>query len=394
MSLRVSSGRSKKPAVREETFLTEEDFLRPLNDDETFLTADDFKNADNLQRDHIPAGKILWKQVFRKGDIRGKAAWKLENSANLRRNGVITGTRKWPNGRIPYVISNQYNERERAVLARSFQSYHDKTCIRFVPRTAVDNDYLYIGKIDGCYSDVGRAGGRQELSLDNGCLQYDTAIHELMHSVGFYHEHERWDRDEHITILWHNIDREAYDQFGKVDLAESSYYGQLYDYYSIMHYDSLAFSKNGFETMVAKASEMTPVIGAAIDFSPIDVLKMNLMYQCTDLKTGTSPAVPLPLPTPSEILENKKDSRTKSIEPTQKIEDEDCRDRTNLCWRWSDRCKSFFFEKIMQEFCALSCGFCVPKKPQGLPNSVSKASPPAFASTILTKSSTSYLNHG
>lgn len=45
---------------------------------------------------------------------------------------------------------------------------------------------------------------------------------------------------------------EAYDQFGRVDLTESSYYGQPYDYYSIMHYDSLAFSKNGFETLVAK----------------------------------------------------------------------------------------------------------------------------------------------
>ncbi|KAK6050195.1 astacin [Cooperia oncophora] len=91
-----------------------------------------------------------------------------------------------------------------------------------------------------------------------------------MHSVGFYHEHERWDRDSHITILWQNIDREAYDQFGKVDLSESSYYGQMYDYYSIMHYDSLAFSKNGFETMVAKRPEMTAT----------DILKMNLMYQC------------------------------------------------------------------------------------------------------------------
>lgn len=36
-----------------------------------------------------------------------------------------------------------------------------------------------------------------------------------------------------------------------------------------VHYDSLAFSKNGFETMVAKAPEMTAVIGAAIDFSPV-----------------------------------------------------------------------------------------------------------------------------
>ena len=69
-----------------------------------------------------------------------------------------------------------------------------------------------------------------------------------------------------------------------MDLSESSYYGQGYDYYSselslllliiplsfpVMHYDSLAFSKNGFETMVAKRPEMTSVIGAAIDFSPV-----------------------------------------------------------------------------------------------------------------------------
>nr|CDJ94429.1 Peptidase M12A domain containing protein [Haemonchus contortus] len=66
-----------------------------------------------------------------------------------RRNGVISGIKKWPNGRIPYVISGQYNERERAVLARSFQEYHKRTCVRFVARTPLDRDYLYIGKIDG-----------------------------------------------------------------------------------------------------------------------------------------------------------------------------------------------------------------------------------------------------
>ncbi|CAD6197157.1 unnamed protein product [Caenorhabditis auriculariae] len=347
--------RSPEEIDRNETFLSDDDFVRPLNAEETFLTEEDFKNAEALSDGHIGAGKILWRQFFRKGDIRGKAAWKLEQREGWRRNGVINGVRKWPNGRIPYVLSNQYNERERAVLARSFQAYHSKTCIKFVPRTALDNDYLYIGKIDGCFSDVGRAGGRQELSLDDGCMQYDTAIHELMHSVGFYHEHERWDRDQHINILWHNIDKDAYDQFGKVDLAESSYYGQVYDYYSIMHYDSLAFSKNGFETMVAKRPEMTAVIGAAIDFSPVDVLKMNLMYQCTEAGEATPIVTEIPKPVAVQIV---------APEP-----DDECRDRTNLCWRWLDRCRSFFFEKIMQEFCPLSCGFCTPKPKSAAPSS-------------------------
>lgn len=120
-----------------------------------------------------------------------------------------------------------------------------------------------------CFSEVGRTSGVQVLSLDNGCMEYATIIHEMMHVVGFYHEHgksylnfksilqvnfflERWDRDNFIDIIWQNIDRGALDQFGKVDLSKTSYYGQPYDYKSILHYDSLAFSKNGFPTMLPK----------------------------------------------------------------------------------------------------------------------------------------------
>ncbi|WKY05705.1 hypothetical protein Q1695_006141 [Nippostrongylus brasiliensis] len=339
-------------------FLTENDFSRQADDEEVFLTDEDFRNAELLANSSKSSStngvRALSGQLFLHGDIRGKAAWKLKtHRKGTRRNGVISGVKKWPNGRIPYVISGQYTERERAVLARSFQEYHKRTCVRFVARTPLDRDYLYIGKIDGCYSDVGRAGGRQELSLDDGCMQYDTAIHELMHSVGFFHEHERWDRDTHITILWQNIDKDAYDQFGKVDLSESSYYGQMYDYFSIMHYDSLAFSKNGLETMIAKRPAMTAVIGSAIDFSPVDILKMNLMYQCGQktLPEVAPPAVVAPpiIPIPP-------------VAPPPTAEaDDDCNDKTSMCWRWLDRCSSFFFEKIMKEFCALSCGYCAPK---------------------------------
>ncbi|KIH55073.1 shTK domain protein, partial [Ancylostoma duodenale] len=340
-------------------FIADVSFSIP--EDEVFLTEDDFRNAELLTSSPTKSSRLLPRQSFLHGDIRGKAAWKLVTFNQIaklgfspysfqktrrkgaRRNGVITGIKKWPNGRVPYMISGQYTERERALLARSFQllqEYHKRTCIRFVPRTPLDRDYLYIGKIDGCFSDVGRAGGRQELSLDDGCMQYDTAIHELMHSVGFYHEHERWDRDNHIRILWQNIDRDAYDQFGKVDLSESSYYGQVYDYYSIMHYDSLAFSKNGLETMVARRPEMTVVIGSAIDFSPVEnYLFINLLKKALVL---------------------------------------DCTDKTNLCWRWLDRCGSFFFERIMKEFCALSCGYCIPKSKMTAPVKAAKGASASY----------------
>lgn len=104
------------------------------------------------------------------------------------------------------------------MIAKAIQQYHERTCVQWAPRQPNDSDYVFIGKIDGwrsnssglivrCFSDVGRAGGRQELSLAHGCLEYDTAIHEMMHAVGFYHEHERWDRDNFIDIQWQNIER-------------------------------------------------------------------------------------------------------------------------------------------------------------------------------------------
>ncbi|RCN32087.1 astacin [Ancylostoma caninum] len=65
------------------------------------------------------------------------------------RNGVSRVAKLWPNARIPYAISPHYTPHERALLARAVKQYHEKTCIRFVPRSGGEPDYLFIGKVDG-----------------------------------------------------------------------------------------------------------------------------------------------------------------------------------------------------------------------------------------------------
>ena len=58
-----------------------------------------------------------------------------------------------------------------------------------------------------CFSSIGRSGGMQVVSLGPSCLQRGPGIilHELMHVLGFWHEHSRADRDRYIRVNWNEI---------------------------------------------------------------------------------------------------------------------------------------------------------------------------------------------
>lgn len=45
----------------------------------------------------------------------------------------------------------------------------------------------------------------QHITLGYDCMSLGDISHEIMHVLGFAHEHVRPDRDQHITILWENI---------------------------------------------------------------------------------------------------------------------------------------------------------------------------------------------
>ncbi len=193
------------------------------------LDPEDFKNAAESEDINLNSIGIATSQdpttssgKF-EGDIAGLTVESLptylKNSNALRRNAIRNRWRRWPNAQIPYTLSSRYGSYSRRTIAKAMENYHENTCIRFVPRDADKHrDYIYIHPDDGCYSLVGRTGGRQPLSLDSGCILTGTIIHELMHSVGFFHEQSRNDRDDWIRIVWDNVLSEAQDQFEKYSL--------------------------------------------------------------------------------------------------------------------------------------------------------------------------------
>ncbi|MGH0128304.1 UNVERIFIED_CONTAM: hypothetical protein FKN15_001278 [Acipenser sinensis] len=106
---------------------------------------------------------------------------------------------------VPYIISPEYNNRDRITIEIGMQDISTGTCIKFVPRTH-QADYLDIQPRFGCWSYLGVNGGPQALSLQSpGCMWSGIASHVLMHALGFVHEQSRSDRDNYVTILWDNI---------------------------------------------------------------------------------------------------------------------------------------------------------------------------------------------
>lgn len=172
----------------------------------------------------------------------------------ITKNGITSQSSRWPNGIVPYEIRGNFNSRDRSIIENAIDEYHRLTCIRFVPRTT-ERDYVSIvSGNSGCWSSVGRVGGRQEVNLQSpGCLsKRGTAMHELMHALGFLHEQNREERDSYVSIQYQNIQPSTMNNFDKA--SRTLAFGVPYDYGSVMHYSSTAFSTNGRPTIIAMVS--------------------------------------------------------------------------------------------------------------------------------------------
>lgn len=52
---------------------------------------------------------------------------------------------------------------------------------------------------------VGAIGGEQILNMGDGCQYVGLVLHEFGHAIGYFHEHNRPDRDDNVNILWDNV---------------------------------------------------------------------------------------------------------------------------------------------------------------------------------------------
>lgn len=161
--------------------------------------------------------------------------------ANVRSgNGV-----RWPNDRIPYEIdTNDFpaGTGRRAKIDWAIAHWNSRARVKFVPhrRGSRENWVRFRAHATSCQSQVGRQRNwspfgdppPQNIScqLTAGGFLRGSVVHEMGHAAGLFHEHQRPDRDDHVTVS--STDATNYGKKSNSEVVNLT----PYDYLSIMHY--------------------------------------------------------------------------------------------------------------------------------------------------------------
>ncbi|XP_050525579.1 tolloid-like protein 1 [Daktulosphaira vitifoliae] len=205
-----------------------------------------------------------------------------------RRAATARKERVWDYGVIPYEIDSSFGGPHKALFKQAMRHWENFTCIKFVERNADEhpNYIVFTERPCGCCSFVGKRGnGPQAISIGKNCDKFGIVVHELGHVVGFWHEHTRPDRDNHVQIVRdHIISGQEYN-FNKLTEEEVNSLGLPYDYDSIMHYAKNTFSKGSYLETIhpidsIRNSKKRPEIGQRVRLSEGDIAQTKLLYKC------------------------------------------------------------------------------------------------------------------
>ncbi|KAJ6649090.1 Zinc metalloproteinase nas-13 [Pseudolycoriella hygida] len=243
-----------------------------------------FTNAAPLEEPYAPSPPTLDELLkFEQEPYEEATICTTNENPTQSLNGIIGEQFRWKNFNIK--IDPAFNEQDnKRIQGGLYKLMKALPCVKmgvFRPDSEPSGDYVFVRKGEkdsGCFSKVGRLGDKQIINLESpGCMHIGTVMHEMIHSLGFYHEQSRPDRDDYVNIIWENISPGMESQFKEYSTSKVTTYGVPYNLQSIMHYGSTAFSKNGKPTIEAKNGGK---VGSQGKLQQTDIRKLNLMYKC------------------------------------------------------------------------------------------------------------------
>ncbi|XP_022789330.1 uncharacterized protein LOC111329021 isoform X2 [Stylophora pistillata] len=203
----------------------------------------------------------------------------------LQARALIKDERKlWANGVVPYALASDLSTESRGYINSAIKEWSDNTCLTLRPKNDADQDYIEFVYEVGCSSYVGRIGGQQTISVGNAdgsiTCKHGNLVHEIAHSLGFFHEHSRPDRDDYVEIKWGNIESGYQRNFEKETTETVDSREVEYDYGSVMHYGEFFFTKGKGLKTLEPIQNTDATIGQRVGLSDLDIRQGNLLYKC------------------------------------------------------------------------------------------------------------------
>lgn len=252
---------------------------------------------------------------------------------------------------VPFTYDASTPVEVQQAFQLAIDDFNSKTCVRFIPRVNETN-YIRVINDRGCYSYVGKQSSTmfpngQPISLQYpGCHVKGIAIHEMMHALGYFHEQSRSDRDTYVKVNTENI---ITGMEGNFDISNTDNQGTDYDYSSIMHYGSMAFSKNGQQTLVRLKGE--GALGQSEGFSQIDIESINKLY------CGTTEATCHTLP--DDICKDLRERNYCKVCSVRQQCKKACVDQHDMCSTWGNSyCDNPHYSNWFYLNCAGTCNKC------------------------------------
>lgn len=176
---------------------------------------------------------------------------------------------KWPNSEIHYEIDLSLDDYPnlQSEITTAIQRYHEITPIKFIKLGKLEprsNWVVFMYHPELTDSELGRQGGIQSINISHWARK-GNIMHEIMHVLGFHHEHSREDRDHYVTINRDKISDNLLQNYEKEGYPLGDY-----DPESIMHY--------GTDEYMESTRLLSRIMGQRVDFSQGDLKAIRYVY--------------------------------------------------------------------------------------------------------------------
>ncbi|KRX47796.1 Zinc metalloproteinase nas-36 [Trichinella murrelli] len=211
-----------------------------------------------------------------------------KKSSSSTRSGIIKNlNNRWPTV-IPYKFeSNATVEDEKnspvneSQVELGLKWWEEHTCLTFVRNDNPSEDTDYLSFIDdvGCWSYIGKQGGRQEISLPGYCSPLYVVTHEVAHALGLHHTQNRPDRDRYVYLNHTNIKSSKAHNYRLTTFDAVDVEGIPYDYQSVMHYPSKGFAlDSNYDVIISRDPLYVTSFGFQEEPSFYDIKLVNKHY--------------------------------------------------------------------------------------------------------------------